>query len=50
MDENNKNKYIAVSCSEDLIQTPEELHATSLGGPSGFRLAWDEMVAEDEDG
>ena len=39
---------IVEPCSEDLICTPEELHATSLACPSGFLLAWLEMVAEDE--
>lgn len=34
-------------CSDELRQTPEELHSTSFGGACGFRLTWDAMVAEE---
>ena len=38
----------SISISPDLIMSAEELHKSSLMGPCGAQLAWNEIVEEDK--
>lgn len=43
------DKIDNITVSDDLIMTPQELHATSLTRPSGFLLTWMEMFGDGTD-